>query len=66
MSATTVSPPQGASGNLIQFISMAGSTDLRAAVVEKTKQHIVDTMAAMVSGIALNVGIRAMAVAPAL
>lgn len=66
MSATTISLPPSASGSLIQFISTAGQADLQAAVVEKTKRHIVDTMAAMVSGISLNVGVRAMSVAPAL
>lgn len=54
-----------ASDNLIQFISTAHSAALSEAVIEKTKHHIVDTMAAMISGIPLHVGKRALAVVPA-
>lgn len=67
MTVSTIisSTRESASGNLIQFISTAGSADLSAAVIEKTKHHIVDTMAAMISGIRLHVGVRALSVVPA-
>ncbi len=53
------------SSNLIEFISTAGNAELTAAVIEKTKHHIVDTVAAMISGIPLHVGMRALSVVPA-
>lgn len=55
-----------ASENLIQFISGAGRARLSAEVVEKTKLHIIDTVAAMISGIRLDVGMRALSIVPAL
>jgi len=64
-SITAPKPTTSASDNLVHFISTAGSAGLDAAVIEKTKYHVVDTMAAMISGVALDVGVRALAVVPA-
>ncbi len=53
MSASTVSPTMSA---LSAYMSEAGSHELPRAVVEKSKQHILDTLAAMVSGSELEPG----------
>jgi 2-methylcitrate dehydratase PrpD len=66
MSALTLNASSAATDNLIQFISQAASAEPGAAVVEKTKHHIVDTIAAIISGHKLAVGDRALAVVPAL
>ncbi|RYG09483.1 MAG: hypothetical protein EON92_14580, partial [Burkholderiales bacterium] len=50
---------------LSNFIASASTATLDATVIEKAKHHIVDTMAAMLSGTALDVGERAMAALPA-
>ena len=55
-----------ASENLIRFLMKAQSAALPEPVLEKTKRHTVDTMAAMISGTALSVGKRALSVVPAL
>jgi 2-methylcitrate dehydratase PrpD len=67
MTVTSMPTPlkNSSSDNLIQFISTAHSAPLSDAVIEKTKHHIVDTMAAIISGIKLHVGIRALSVVPA-
>ncbi len=50
---------------LAEFLSDARHVSLEARVIEKAKHHIVDTVAAMVSGTALHVGERALAALPA-
>jgi 2-methylcitrate dehydratase PrpD len=60
-SSTTVSP---ATRNVAAFLAQAGSTEMSAALIEKAKHHIVDTVAAMVSGVALDVGKQALATLP--
>lgn len=50
---------------LCEFLSDARHAPLAAPVIEKAKHHIVDTVAAMVSGTALHVGERALAALPA-
>ena len=64
-STTASTSTTSASDNLVRFICAAGSADLSTAVIEKAKYHIVDTMAAMVSGVALDVGLRALTIVPA-
>jgi 2-methylcitrate dehydratase PrpD len=49
-----------ATRNLTSFLSNALAGAVRDDVVEKTKRHIVDTFAAMVSGTKLDVGIHAL------
>ncbi|WP_179283852.1 MmgE/PrpD family protein [Bordetella genomosp. 10] len=52
--------------SLVAFIMAAGTAELTADVVEKTKHHIVDTVAAMISGLTLDVGKRALQIVPLL
>jgi 2-methylcitrate dehydratase PrpD len=54
------------SENLIRFMSLSKNMTLSEAVIEKTKHHIVDTVAAIISGHKLEVGKRALSVVPAL
>jgi 2-methylcitrate dehydratase PrpD len=51
--------------NLASFVADCVDCAIPDAVVEKAKHHIVDTFAAMISGIKLDVGVRALAAAPA-
>ncbi|REG50979.1 2-methylcitrate dehydratase PrpD [Paraburkholderia sp. BL6669N2] len=51
---------------LATFLEEATTSPLRAAVIEKTKHHIVDTFAAMISGARLNVGVSALRATDAL
>jgi 2-methylcitrate dehydratase PrpD len=53
ISASAVSPTMSA---LSEYMSQAGARALPAEAVEKTKQHILDTLAAMVSGSELAPG----------
>ena len=46
---------------LAEYIAKAGATALPPAVVEKAKHHILDTLAACVSGAQLAAGVRAIA-----
>lgn len=55
-----------ATANLVDFLTGARSASLSDEVIEKTKRHLVDTVAAMVSGARLPVGLRALDVVPAL
>ncbi len=50
---------------LAEFLAGARDATLEPPVIEKAKHHIVDTVAAMVSGTALHVGERALAALPA-
>ncbi len=59
--ARKVSP---ATLNVTRFIAQALQTDMSARLIEKAKHHIVDTVAAMVSGVALDVGRSALAALP--
>jgi len=66
MSTPALNSSSAANDQLIQFISTARGVALSEAVIEKTKHHIVDTVAAIVSGHKLNVGESALSVIPAL
>lgn len=50
---------------LCDFLAEARQAPLEPPVIEKAKHHIVDTVAAMISGTALHVGERALAALPA-
>src|SRR5438445_12430609 len=52
-------------GNLASFLAGCVGCGVSDAVVEKAKHHIVDTFAAIISGARLDVGVRALAAAPA-
>jgi 2-methylcitrate dehydratase PrpD len=60
--APNISP---ATRNVSELIAGALGTPMADRLVEKAKHHIVDTVAAMVSGVALDVGKRALGAAPA-
>ena len=60
MTAPTSRNISSATENVSALIVGALGVDLSARVIEKTKHHIVDTVAAMVSGAALDVGKRAL------
>jgi 2-methylcitrate dehydratase PrpD len=51
--------------NLASFLAGCTGCGIPDTVVEKAKHHIVDTFAAMISGIKLDVGVRALAAASA-
>ena len=59
--ARQVSP---ATLNVTRFIAQAMQTEMSERLIEKAKHHIVDTVAAMVSGAALDVGRSALAALP--
>ena len=52
--------------SLVAFIVASGTAELASDVVEKAKHHIVDTIAAMISGLSLDVGKRALEIVPLL
>jgi 2-methylcitrate dehydratase PrpD len=61
VSSSAISP---ATRNVSELIAGARGADMAPPLIEKAKHHIVDTVAAMVSGAALEVGKRALATAP--
>ncbi|MBV9238616.1 MAG: MmgE/PrpD family protein [Xanthobacteraceae bacterium] len=54
-------PAEKITSTLASYIAAANGTALPPAVVEKTKHHILDTLAACVSGAQLAAGVRAIA-----
>lgn len=54
--ATTAQPPSPVMAKLSSYMSEAGNRALPADALEKTKQHILDTFAAMISGSELPPG----------
>jgi 2-methylcitrate dehydratase PrpD len=67
MTSTTAAPRtvSAATLNVSEFIAAASRQPAMSdALIEKAKHHIVDTVAAMISGVALDVGKRALAAAP--
>jgi 2-methylcitrate dehydratase PrpD len=59
--ASLRAPNEKITSTLANYIAKANATALSPAVVEKTKHHIVDTLAACVSGAQLAAGARAIA-----
>lgn len=56
--------PSPATRNVSAFIANALHSEMSDKLIEKAKHHIVDTIAAMISGAALDVGKRALAALP--
>ncbi|HTK02614.1 MAG TPA: MmgE/PrpD family protein [Bordetella sp.] len=61
---TTNSKISPATRNVSELIAGALGTSMSERLIEKAKHHIVDTVAAMISGADLDVGKRALATAP--
>lgn len=49
-----------ATARISAFLAAAVNAPLDAAIIEKTKHHVVDTLAAIISGTALHVGVTAL------